>query len=62
MLYTVDEVFFSGTAAELTPISSIDKITIGEGKRGPVATDLQNALFDIVEGRSEDKYDWLTYI
>lgn len=62
MLYTVDEVFFSGTAAELTPISSIDKITIGEGKRGPVATDLQNALFDIIEGKTEDKYDWLTYI
>ena len=62
MLYCVDEVFFSGTAAELTPISSIDKITIGEGKRGPVATELQNALFDIIEGRAEDKYDWLTYI
>lgn len=62
MLYCVDEVFFSGTAAELTPISSIDKITIGEGKRGPVAKELQEALFDIVEGRAEDKHDWLTYI
>ncbi len=62
MLYTVDEVFFSGTAAELTPISSIDKITVGEGKRGPVAKELQTTLFDIIEGKIEDKYNWLTYI
>ena len=61
-LYTVDEVFFSGTAAELTPISSIDKIPVGEGKRGPVAKELQEALFDIIECRAEDKHDWLTYI
>ena len=61
-LYIADEVFFTGTAAEVTPIRSIDKKTIGIGKRGPVAEKLQSTFFDIVEAKAEDKYGWLTYI
>jgi branched-chain amino acid aminotransferase len=59
-LYLADEVFFTGSAAEITPISKIDEITIGEGRRGPITEKLQNAFFDIVEGRAEDKHGWLT--
>ena len=61
-LYIADEVFFTGTAAEVTPIRSIDKKSIGIGKRGPVAEKLQSIFFDIVEAKVEDKYGWLTYI
>ena len=60
MLYIADEVFFSGTAAEITPIRSIDKITIGKGSRGPVAEQLQKAFFGVINGTREDKYGWLT--
>lgn len=60
MLYIADEVFFSGTAAEITPVSKIDTISIGSGMRGPVTTAIQKAFFDIVEGRSEDIHGWLT--
>jgi len=62
MLYIADEVFFTGTAAEITPIRSIDKIKIGEGKRGPVAEKLQKEFFDIVEGKKEDRHGWLTFV
>ena len=62
MLYIADEVFFTGSAAEITPIRSIDHISIGEGKRGPVAEALQNRFFAIVNGEIEDKYGWLTYL
>lgn len=61
-LYLADEVFFTGSAAEITPISRIDNIVIGTGKRGPITEKLQKAFFDIVEGRAEDKYNWLTYV
>ena len=61
-LYFADEVFFTGTAAEVTPIRSIDRKTIGIGKRGPVAEKIQSSFFDIVEAKTEDKYGWLTYI
>ena len=61
-LYFADEVFFTGTAAEVTPIRSIDRKTIGIGKRGPIAEKLQKTFFDIVEAKVEDKYGWLTYI
>ncbi len=61
-LYFADEVFFTGTAAEVTPIRSIDRKTIGIGKRGPIAEKLQKTFFDIVEAKIEDKYGWLTYI
>ncbi|HEC78106.1 MAG TPA: branched-chain amino acid transaminase [candidate division WOR-3 bacterium] len=61
-LYIVDEVFFTGSAAEVTPIRSIDKIKIGAGKAGPITKKLQAAFFDVVEGRREDKYGWLTRV
>jgi len=62
MLYVADEVFFTGSAAEITPIRSIDKIIIGTGARGPVVKKLQEAFFSYVNGQREDTYGWLTYI
>ncbi len=62
LLYVADEVFFSGTAAEITPIRSIDRITIGEGRRGPVAEALQNEFFAIVNGTKPDRYGWLSAV
>jgi branched-chain amino acid aminotransferase len=62
MLYIADEVFFTGSAAEITPIRSIDKITIGSGKRGPVVKKLQEAFFAVINGGREDKHGWLTYV
>lgn len=61
-LYIADEVFFTGSAAEITPISKIDGITIGEGRAGRITQQMQKSFFDIVEGRAEDKYGWLTYV
>ena len=61
-LYLADEVFFTGSAAEITPISKIDNIEIGCGKRGPITKKIQDALFGILEGRTEDKYGWMTYV
>ena len=60
MLYIADEIFFTGTAAEVTPVRSVDRIPVGSGRRGPVTEQLQRAFFDIVEGRVEDRYGWLT--
>jgi branched-chain amino acid aminotransferase len=60
MLYIADEVFFSGTAAEITPIRSIDKITIGKGKRGPIAEALQHEFFGIIGGTRPDEFGWLS--
>lgn len=62
MLYIADEVFFTGTAAEVTPIRSVDRVQIGEGHRGPITEKLQQAFFALVEGKSEDKHGWLTPI
>ncbi len=62
MLYIADEAFFTGSAAEITPISHIDDIQIGKGRRGPITEKLQKAFFDIIEGRAEDVYNWLTYV
>ncbi|MDO5823197.1 branched-chain amino acid transaminase [Methanobrevibacter sp.] len=61
-LYFADEVFFTGTAAEVTPIRSIDHRIVGSGKRGPISEKLQKAFFDVVEAKAEDKYGWLSYI
>ncbi|HVN49737.1 MAG TPA: branched-chain amino acid transaminase, partial [Bacteroidota bacterium] len=61
MLYIADEVFFSGTAAELTPIRSIDRIQIGKGSAGAVTKALQAAFFDIV-GKGNDPHKWLTFV
>lgn len=60
MLYIADEIFFTGTAAEITPVRSVDRIPVGSGRRGPITEQLQRAFFDIVEGRVEDRYGWLT--
>ena len=62
MLYIADEVFFTGSAAEITPIRSVDKIAIGNGKRGPVVKRLQDEFFAYINGEREDKYNWLTYV
>ncbi len=61
-LYMADELFFTGTAAEVTPIRSVDHIVIGPGHRGPVTEALQEAFFAIVEGRAEDRHNWLTSV
>jgi branched-chain amino acid aminotransferase len=61
MLYTAEEVFFTGTAAEVTPIRSIDRITIGSGTAGPITKSLQRRFLDIVNGRAPDPYGWLTH-
>ena len=60
MLYIADEVFFTGTAAEITPIRSIDRIVVGKGQPGPVTRKLQERFLGIVNGKTEDKYGWLT--
>lgn len=60
MLYIADEVFFTGSAAEITPIRSVDKIIIGKGKAGPVTRALQKAFFEIIELKRKDKWGWLT--
>jgi len=62
LLYVADEVFFTGSAAEITPIRTIDKIPIGEGKRGPVTKQLQEEFFSHIKAEKEDKFGWLTYI
>jgi branched-chain amino acid aminotransferase len=62
MLYVADEVFFTGSAAEVTPIRSIDKIKIGLGQRGPLTDRVQKAFFDVIEGRREDSRGWLTFV
>ena len=61
-LYAANEVFFTGTAAEVTPIRSIDHRQIGIGKRGPISEKIQTAFFDIVEAKVDDKYGWMSYI
>ena len=61
-VYIADEAFFTGTAAEVTPIRELDGRMIGAGKRGPITEKLQSAFFDIVNGRSEKYNDWLAYV
>jgi branched-chain amino acid aminotransferase len=60
MLYIADEVFFSGTAAEITPVRSVDRIPVGSGRRGPVTERLQKDFFALIRGEAEDRYGWLT--
>ena len=62
LLYVADEVFFTGTAAEVTPIRSIDRIQIGAGRRGPITERLQQAFFDLTKGVAEDRHEWLTRV
>ncbi len=59
MLYIADELFFTGTAAEVTPIRSVDSITVGEGKRGPITETLQKAFFGLFTGATPDRCGWL---
>jgi branched-chain amino acid aminotransferase len=59
-LYIADEAFFTGTAAEVTPIREVDGRTIGEGRRGPITTKIQSAFFDLVNGRNKKYREWLT--
>jgi len=60
MLYIADEVFFTGTAAEITPIRSVDRIVVGKGRPGPTTLRLQERFLSIVQGQAEDKYGWLS--
>jgi branched-chain amino acid aminotransferase len=59
MLYIADELFFTGTAAEITPIRSVDRITVGKGRRGPITEILQKAFFGLFTGATPDRYGWL---
>jgi branched-chain amino acid aminotransferase len=61
-LYVADELFFSGTAAEITPIRSVDRITVGSGGRGPITEKIQKIFFEITKGERQAPGNWLTYI
>lgn len=62
MLYIADELFFTGTAAEVTPVRSVDRLPVGQGRRGPLTAAVQAAFFSMVEGEREDRYGWLEYV
>jgi branched-chain amino acid aminotransferase len=62
LLYIADEAFFAGTAVEITPIKSVDKVPVKDGKRGPITTAIQRAYFDIINGEAPDRHGWLTYV
>ncbi|MBI4540916.1 MAG: branched-chain amino acid transaminase [Gemmatimonadetes bacterium] len=62
MLYIADELFFTGTAAEVTPVRSVDRITIGPGRAGPITLALQTRFLEIVHGRAGEEYGWLAYV
>ena len=59
-LYVADELFFSGTAAEITPIRSVDRIPVGEGKPGPITQRIQREYLGIAKGKIPDRHGWLT--
>jgi branched-chain amino acid aminotransferase len=59
LLYLADEIFLTGTAAEVTPVRSVDRITIGAGKRGPITEVIQSAFFGLFTGKTPDKHGWL---
>jgi len=61
-LNTADELFFTGSAAEVTPIRQVDNVEIGDGGRGPVTEELQSAFFDLVNRRTDDHEEWFTYV
>jgi branched-chain amino acid aminotransferase len=61
-LYTADELFFTGTASEVTPIRSVDKISVGSGRAGPVTLDIQKRFLATVKGEADDTRGWLTYV
>ena len=61
-VYVADEAFFTGTAAEVTPIRELDDREIGDGSCGPITKEIQQRYFDVVNGRDPNRQDWLTYI
>jgi branched-chain amino acid aminotransferase len=61
-LYSADEAFLTGTAAEVTPIREVDHCQIGNGCRGPVTADLQQMFFDVIKGKDNNYASWLTYL
>jgi branched-chain amino acid aminotransferase len=62
LLYIADEAFFAGTAVEITPIRSVDKIAIGNGRRGPITDAIQRSFFAVINGEELDRHGWLTYV
>ena len=62
LLYVADEIFFTGTAAEITPVRSVDHIPIGNGSRGPITQRIQDEYFSILTGTKPDRYGWLTFV
>ncbi len=62
MLYIADEIFFTGTAAEITPVRSVDRLAVGSGSRGPVTKAVQDEFFAITSGQKADPYGWLTHV
>lgn len=62
LLYIADEMFFTGTAAEVTPIRSVDRLPVGGGTRGPITRALQEAFFAVTSGKMPDSHGWLTYV
>ena len=62
MLYLADEIFFTGTAAEITPVRSVDRIAVGSGTRGPITKAVQEAFFAITSGQTPDRFGWLTHV
>ena len=61
-VYCADEAFFTGTAAEVTPIRELDNRQIGAGRRGPITTRIQSLFFDCVSGRVPEHENWLSYV
>lgn len=62
MLYMADEIFLTGTAAEVTPVRSVDRLPIGSGTRGPITKQVQDEFFAITSGEKEDRHNWLTHV
>jgi branched-chain amino acid aminotransferase len=62
MLYMADEIFFTGTAAEVTPVRSIDRLEIGSGSRGPITKQVQEEFFALTSGKKSDRHGWLTHV
>jgi len=62
LLYIADEAFFTGTAVEITPIRSVDRLQVGAGARGPITETLQNAFFGLFTGKTADKWGWLDHV
>ena len=61
-LYTADELFFVGTAVEITPVRSVDRVTVGQGRRGPITEAIQRRFLDIISGTAPDTHGWLTFV